>query len=346
MIDLSGLPITFYGHFTGFSSYPVVSLAIAQWLVTRGADVRLCNLRTSPLPGHLAEYAVPDWYNAVVWNQAVRLGTATDMAPDREGSVGLVFGFPQWLPAIPRHRKMIGYHVGDVSPVQPSWKGLIERRCDLVLTPSSWSAGLLMDLEPTSESGRPLPIKVVPHGIDPEVFCLEAPGWSKEAPGSGIVLRHFCSSVMLERKGTLELLRAACQVFEEESLLPGGERATLVASVPREALPVALSLCGEYPSGSIGAFEDTPATRHSMARVLRKSAAVLQPSRAEGFGCIPLESVACGTPVLLLGATGEAEYVDDLGDAAVLVSPGGDLPCGGGGEAPSINQESLVDGLL
>lgn len=351
MIDtggLRGLPLTFYGHFSGFSSYPVVCLNLARWLISQGVDLRVCNLRTDPVPPWLYSYRVRQDVQSAVWNRAAGAAISTRPAdppdpPDRPDAIGMLFGFPDWLPALPRHPVMIGYHVGDVDPVPWKWKGLIEQHCTRVATPSAWCKRLIDELELSGRNG-PISTSVVHHGIDPEVF---RPGDATRSAGNGtstkralVSLRHFCSSPSAERKGTVELLRATTSLLDRDFGDHGRHWVQLSAAVHPATLQSLGSWAGEFSGGSIGIVEDTPSTHSRTVKTMRRCDVLVQPSRAEGFGLMPLEAVACGTPVVLLGQTGDADYLVDLGDAAVRVASRGMGTCSGG-EAPIIDQDSL-----
>ena len=96
----------------------------------------------------------------------------------------------------------------------------------------------------------------------------------------------------------------------------------LRVSVAPEAFPHVLGFARELEGGAIEVLEDVPSSPEDFAEELRTVTAVLQPSRAEGFGLIPLQAVACGTPALLTGATGHAEYVEDIERGSLCVRTG------------------------
>ena len=295
-----GNTITFYGHFSGESSFPVVSRAVAKWMIKRGYAAKIVNLRTDKVE------------------------------PGRVPGVGLLFGFPSWYEDIPRHEHMFGYHVPDVSSPPPLWGKQIADGCDHVLTPSRWCKSLLSNL------GLRQKITVVRHGIDADVF-YPAGGRSRS-----IVLRHYCSSESMERKGTIELLRAATMLLSHRF---SAGSVVFRVSVPAQAFPRVVGFAHEFPGGRIEVIEDVPRMPEDFADELRLVSAVVQPSRAEGFGLIPLQAVACGTPVVLTETTGHAEYIDDIKDVAEVVRSGIMESCSGG-RAPSIIQTSLVNALI
>jgi glycosyltransferase involved in cell wall biosynthesis len=335
--DLRGLPITFYGHFSGFSSYPSTCHAIARWLAYRGADLAVCNLRTEPVFPDLEDCAVEEGYAGAVWNRAAGSGVGGPMAPDREDAISLVSAFPSWLSAIPRHRRAVGRFVGDVQPLPPRWKGLIERHCDIVVTESGWCSTLLGELALT-RGGQAIPVHVAPPGIDPEVF---KPGQGG-ARGRAVRMLHFGSSPTGDRKGTLELVAAAREWLYANAA--GGRPVHLIIRAHRDLLPLAASSAGSYAGGKITVMVDEPGTPEAMAHMVRSADVLVQPSRAEGFGLIPVQAVACGRPVILMGEPGDADYLDDLGAAAVRVKSAGWGACGGG-VAPEIDLASLLGAL-
>jgi glycosyltransferase involved in cell wall biosynthesis len=293
------MKLTFYGHFSGESSFPVVSQALLSWMRSRDYDVQPVNLRDSE---------------------------------DRDvdvSSPALLFGFPSWYEDIPKHRQMIGYHVPDVLPAPPSWGPVIRDRCSDVLTPSTWCKRVL-------ECGGIGSVSVVRHGVDPRVFRPSET--EREGP---ILLRHYCSSETMERKGTVELLKAASSLLTHKfSTGP----VILRASVPPSTILRVRGFQREFAGGSIEIVSDEPRSQEEFAEELRSVSAVVQPSRAEGFGLIPLQAIACGVPVIMTDATGHAEYAEDIEDATLFVRTGA-LQSAGGGRAPALSSRSLSSHL-
>jgi glycosyltransferase involved in cell wall biosynthesis len=61
---------------------------------------------------------------------------------------------------------------------------------------------------------------------------------------------------------------------------------------------------------------------HLVAAAYRRSAIVLQPSEAEGFGLPVIEAMACGTPVI----ASDIPALREIGDATIRFCPVGDVP--------------------
>lgn len=308
--SLKGLDIAFYGHFTGDSSYPIVCRELAHWLVGKGANPKLINLRRQEIQGDLLKYQV---------------------SSSEKSRIGMLFGFPSWYAELPRHEVMIGYHVGDVSPIPAGWISSIQSHCSMILTPSEWCRGLLATDERTSLGG--IPIHVVPHGVSE---AMMSPVSACGELARSLRIGHFSSSVTNERKGTVDLLRSASRVLERKL----SSNVMLQVSVHPSAFAEAVSYMRDFDHGSIRVQVDMPGSHSLMGATLRGLDLVAQPSRAEGFGLIPLEAAACGVPSLMTACTGHGQYVDDLLGGVVVV-PDGELgPCAGG-YAPTLDPDDL-----
>lgn len=310
-------PLAFFGHFTGASSYPYVSKSIARWLRDR-VELTIVNLREGKTD-------------------------APDLAPlqrspdtiDSQVPV-LLFGFPSHLVSVSRFHKVTGYHVGDVNPMPLEWGFRIVAGCDRVLTPSRWSKTLIDSVVPDvpGRSGNGMDVRVVRHGVDTRHFYFKP-----RERQDRVVLRHFCSSPTLERKGTSELIRAARQLLYSD-----GDPFVLVVSAPPEALRRLSGLRSEGTRGRIVVIEDEPKGPDVMAQTLWETDVLVQPSRAEGFGLTPLEAAACGRPVVTTRVTGHEEWFASVERSCVEVETGDLRPCSGGA-APELIETSLVDAL-
>ena len=99
-----------------------------------------------------------------------------------------------------------------------------------------------------------------------------------------------------------------------------------------------------------------------MSVLYQRHHVVVQPSRAEGFGLVPLEALASGVPVVATSCTGHAEYVDavrsatrdDLPRYSAVSPPGvvavptgelGPIDDGPGALAPSVDADAIAEAL-
>jgi alpha-1,3-rhamnosyl/mannosyltransferase len=134
-------------------------------------------------------------------------------------------------------------------------------------------------------------IVVTPHGVSPDFH-----------PGEGPRDYLLLVGAIQPRKDPLAAAAAA-----REAGLP------LVVAGPRkhEALAAELERAGADLRGYV--------SREELARLYRGAAAVLMPSRYEGFGLPVLEAMASGTPVVV---SADAALREVAGDAAVYAADG------------------------
>ena len=160
------------------------------------------------------------------------------------------------------------------------------RRAACVLTVSERTRRDLAELYGVPEQR----IVVTPNGVDPTV----------RPDGSSGDYLHFVGAIQ-ERKNPLAALRAA-----EEAGLP----LVVVGPAKDEALAGELARRGASLRGWV--------EKEELAALYRGAAALLLPTRYEGFGLPVLEAMASGTPVV---ATPDPALRELAGEAAVFAEP-------------------------
>lgn len=288
--------VTFYGHFSGWWSYAAVCREIAS-VLNVNIDLSIIDLsRIDQVPEEQRLYGVDGLYIAEARAQKVRerldaLEVGQDPGPVQAlPGAALVFTNPNNLPAIPQHARMAVYAVCDADRAPDSWVEQLNDRADVVLTPSAWSAQALV------RSGVYRPIRVVRHGVNPHVFC----------PGDGSTprerIRFFCTSETGSRKGLWEF----CYALDQLAVYRPDIIKQVTIHTPFAKL---VAEVGQWPWADEIEFEDEPiGAPMDVAKVLRRTRLLVAPSRAEGFGLLPLEAACCGCPVVVSEATGHLEF--------------------------------------
>lgn len=316
--------ILFYGHFSGWSSYPTVCKSIANWLYDNkpeGSTLMLCDLRRDADYGCVRHIPKVDGFTQMQIAQQTANGITEGAKGVYQPYTALLFGFPTWWGLLPAHERRIGYHVCDVDTLPSEW--ILEMGgLDEILAPSSWCLGVFRRHVPKMAASK------VPHGITLFDYNMQ--------PRKGRKLRfaHFCSSPQYERKGTLQLANAW--------VMSGlGQHADLDCFTTFDS-------------------SRKDVLRNSFARVITKPAtipvefnrlmcdydAIICPSRAEGFGIIPLEAAAHGLPVIMSIGTGHAEHAHASSHEDLRLIEEEMAPCPPGpGHAPGINEEDLSEKL-
>jgi glycosyltransferase involved in cell wall biosynthesis len=283
----------------------------------------------------------------------VDLAVDEDSVPGRAAPVGLLTGSLTTLSEIaPTHRLRAAVVAPNSSRIPVPLAKAIDAQVHLVLAPSQWAEGVLR------RELRESIVITVPHGVHP--------GMVVHHHAREDVLHDFCagafrllhfSTTDRGRKGTVELLQAWAMV---RKVLPSAARLFLVldpnakARLADDIFEHGLSVEGVeireradilQQDGRIGS---SPAV---IASLLSQFHGVIQPSRGEGFGLIPLEARACGVPVIATtNATGHTEHLRNTHypDGVVPVRTGSEEPIDDvpGATAPSLDPKDIVEAIL
>ena len=246
---------------------------------------------------------------------------------DSRAGIGLCVAYPETAPSwLAGHECKILVTVCETDRVPSTWAQACNAM-DLIVVPSTWCRDAFVKSGVTSE------IMIVNHGVE---FMGVLPKKERYAP---LFLHVSGSLTFAGRKGTIPLLRA----FKE--LLGFYPDAKLLLKVPHTTgYDKALRLLGLNNDVVEIVGECSP---DEMLAMDRQVDAVVQPSRAEGFGMCPLEARCVGTPAIITAVTGHAEYFDEALD--VLIETGKpsllETQANPVGAAPSVSSKAVLDAL-
>lgn len=269
-----GISVQFYGGFEDYGSFPTVCTQFGRILPRRLEGVALHNYADGPFADpSLEKHAFVD-----------------NTAP-----VGIYYGFPEEIPeAFYQHPFRIGGFVCETDRIADAWVEVCNT-FNLVIVPSAFCQKSFYD------SGVRCPVMVVPHGIEPEY----RPYREKHRSTPFVFYNAFNAASGLQRKSAEELIRCFLRAFGTE-----GERCILRLRTGLCQSLVDIRL--RYDFGTAIQLDLSPAwSTASFAAIFSDVHCTVHPSKGEGFGMIPLQSIACETPVIVPDTTGMSDYVRD-----------------------------------
>ena len=213
-----------------------------------------------------------------------------------------------------------------------------------LLAPSTWAEGVLDKLFPSMR------VECVPHGVtvvnEPLGQVEETLDFLRQDFRLGAFrVVHFSTSDR-ERKGTFELLEAWSKLMLEKRLPPDATL-TLVLDYHARVRLIERVADAELQLEGVKFSDRVDLNPEVLGEFLRQYHLVCQPSRSEGFGLIPLESLCAGVPIAATDCTGHQEYMHNGVHGAVVIETGELEPIDDleGALAPSLEPSSIEEAL-
>ncbi len=206
------------------------------------------------------------------------------------------------------HRLSRRYGVPFVVTEHAPWTGWLDRRgVARVAVPAAGQAAAIMAVSTSVErsirsyAGNAARIEVIPVGVDGSLF--------RPSRGSRVADSILFVGFINRNKG-VDVLLHAMKLLDDQglpghALLVGGSfyRNTRLQEESLKALAADLGLDDRVTF----AGRKPPA---EVARLMAEAGVVVLPSRAESFGAVLVEALACGTPVVATRCGGPEDIVD------------------------------------
>ena len=245
------------------------------------------------------------------------------VALNSSAHVGIFIGYPtsaeNWLKS---HTVKVLITVCETNQIPSEWVKVCND-VDYVVVPSRFCRQVFMD------SGVRKPVIIAPHGV--EDF-----GVRYEPVSEYVNFLHVTGAISFpHRKGTPALLVAWKKIAEE------WPKAHLYLKMWRDPRMVAYIEKLGLERVRIDDTQSLPPI--GMANYLNLFDAVIQPSRGEGFGMVPLEARVIGVPTIITSIAGHSEHYAPGVDTEVPVGPYKPLITQGNenGFAPSVEAHHI-----
>lgn len=243
--------------------------------------------------------------------------------PDEDGfdangsdyDVGLYLGHPTHLSLMAHHNR----HRERLIMIAPNGDGLpkhVVEDCKKFgvtpISPSAWGAGVVANEFHLDD------VDVAHHGVylpegSPRYEQRIERAICAELGRQAVQVLHVTSTAS-DRKGTLSILRD----FEDKGT--DGVHLTIRCDMSvRQDIMYAVDRLAPNVKYAVRVDSDPVPNDGGWYDYLRSFDLVLQPSRAEGFGLVPLEAAAAGVPVVMTNVTGHREFSEDIIYCAVDV---------------------------
>lgn len=302
-----------YGPKTGNSSWPRVAAGVEHGLVLAGEQV--------------------SWYDT-----SALLDDGDALTDGWNADVGLYVGPPNECSVVSargRHRHRLAMIAANSSWLPESTMRFTKQFVTGYMAPSRFAQSVL-----EQHSGG-LPVFLFQHGVS-DAFVADD-SYLQRMGRNGFLVAHFASTPM-QRKGTNELIQAWAHVktltpmkLDQEAMLDLYIEGS--HGHAEQAIRLAMERYSGFDRNSIRIFDPVSLDESAMCRLYQTYHLVAQPSRAEGFGLVPLEALCSGVPVLATLATGHLEYLRVQMPGAVTVKTSRDEPIddGPGAMAPGLD---------
>lgn len=265
--------VQFYGMFKGVGSMDNVSIQLAKAIASRTGSLSVYSYNGSPFADpELREYA------GIATSPRIALFLGI---PDRNHIPTEFFSCPI----------TIGFFVCETDRIHCEWASLCNE-FDLIVVPSRFCKTAFVD------SGVKTPILVVPHGLEPEYRPYREIKQGKPL----VFFNTFSAHSMAERKSVEELIRCFTATFTSPM-----EARLRLRTQPTERIR---RLMEKYdPNDMVELIQADDLSTVEFAQEYSDIHCTVHPSKGEGFGLIPFQSIACERPVIAAPVTGMRDYL-------------------------------------
>lgn len=199
-----------------------------------------------------------------------------------------------------RGRFNIGYWAWELPEFPGEWAPAFGY-ADEIWTPSQFTCDAVATCSP-------VPVKVVPHSLDPNMKVLGVADRAKFglSPDSFLFLFFFDFHSFLERKNPLGLIEAYKNAFGDRQ-----DVQLLIKSAHSAQHKEQLHMLQTACSGASISILDAVMTRAEKEELMAAADCYISLHRSEGFGLTLAEAMMFGKPVIATGYSGNVDFMSD-----------------------------------
>jgi len=338
--------ILYIGPVSGYVSPNVVSKGILRALIMSGFHLNVADTTWDGSLNHSDPF-FEEHENCLRWLQPNDVANLVNSGRTREeyGSICIAIN-PSWhLFEIKKQGiKIAGMHVGDVDRIPNQWKIAMEQE-DVVLVPSTWGETVVRN------SNVKTSVVVINHGIGGAFSNVRTRGdFNYNDATVPFTLLHTCASVFYpERKATPQVVSAFHKLVKDGHNV----QLNLIFGIMTKQLKKIIDgIDAEVAKKIEIKFFESNRPQEMIAEEYGNCHALLAPSRAEGFGMMPLEARACGIPVIQTMCTGHQDHFrpnEDYTSWGIVKVPHGAMTKAWGrqfAQAPEVKEEDIYASVI
>ncbi len=191
-------------------------------------------------------------------------------------------------------RYKFGMLVYETTQVPEHWVKEINENLDILFLPNEFNKKIFIDSGVKKDI-----IKVVPYGINQRIFNK-----GKKIIKKNKKFTYLCVCMPQKRKGIDILIKTFEKIFKND------KDVELIIKFPYKIGKSSYDIDIKINCENVKIINEQ-FTEEEMADLYKNSDCFILPSRAEGFGMIYLEALACGIPVIATGWGGHCDFLDE-----------------------------------
>lgn len=192
------------------------------------------------------------------------------------------------------HQRVIGYTPWESTLIADTWPYLMNQ-CDEIWTTSQFCSEVFV------ANGITVPVHVVPHGIDPDVWTIQ-----EREVGGRFKFLHVGGET--GRKNVQMVVDAFLDLFDGNTDIELVLKSHGASTARWKKNGEWMGNIGNHPQ--VTCITETFESEYDLVRLHHDAHCMVYPTMGEGFGFIPFQAIATGMPTICTNLTGCQDFAD------------------------------------